>query len=65
VTKDAALVSARVPRVRHQGLRGLGFLDSGVDGRLQLTPAQLALLIEGIDWRCTVAPDPARRPARV
>jgi transposase len=36
-----------------------------VDGRLQLTPAQLALLIEGIDWRRTVAPDPARRPARV
>jgi transposase len=36
-----------------------------VDGRLQLTPAQLALLIEGIDWRRTIAPDPARRPARV
>jgi transposase len=34
-----------------------------VDGRLQLTPAQLALLIEGIDWRRAVAPDPARRPA--
>jgi transposase len=26
-----------------------------VDGSLQLTPAQLALLIEGIDWRRTVA----------
>jgi len=27
-----------------------------VDGSLQLTPAQLALLIESIDWRRTVAP---------
>jgi transposase len=27
-----------------------------VDGGLQLTPAQLALLIEAIDWRRTVAP---------
>ena len=27
-----------------------------VDGALQLTAAQLALLIEGIDWRRTVAP---------
>jgi transposase len=27
-----------------------------VDGSLQLTPAQLALLIEAIDWRRTVAP---------
>jgi transposase len=26
-----------------------------IDERLQLTPAQLALLIEGIDWRRTVA----------
>ena len=34
-----------------------------VDGRLQLTPAQLALLIEGIDWRRTVAPDTVERPA--
>jgi transposase len=36
-----------------------------VDGRLQLTPAQLALLVEGIDWRRTVAPDAPQRPARV
>ena len=27
-----------------------------VDGALLLTPAQLALLIEAIDWRRTVAP---------
>jgi transposase len=36
-----------------------------VDGRLQLTPAQLALLVEGIDWRRTVAPELQQRPARV
>lgn len=36
-----------------------------VDGRLQLTPAQLALLIEGIDWRRTVAPEPVTRPEAV
>ena len=33
-----------------------------MNGRLQLSAAQLALLIEGIDWRRTVAPEPARRP---
>jgi transposase len=27
-----------------------------VEGALQLTAAQLALLLEGIDWRRTVAP---------
>jgi transposase len=36
-----------------------------VEGRLMLTPAQLALLIEGIDWRRTVAPEPSARPLRV
>jgi transposase len=36
-----------------------------VNGRLQLSAAQLALLIEGIDWRRTVAPEPARRPELV
>lgn len=36
-----------------------------LDERLQLTPAQLALLVEGIDWRRTVAPDDVRRPAAV
>jgi transposase len=36
-----------------------------VEGRLQLSAAQLALLIEGIDWRRTVAPDPVRRPEMV
>jgi len=33
-----------------------------VDGALQLTAAQLALLLEGIDWRRTVAPPQAERP---
>jgi transposase len=33
-----------------------------VDGALSLTPAQMALLIEGIDWRRTVAPDLPKRP---
>jgi len=36
-----------------------------VEGRLQLTPAQLALLVEGIDWRRTVAPEPVKRPEGV
>jgi transposase len=34
-----------------------------VEGALQLTAAQLALLLEGIDWRRTVAP-PQRAPTR-
>ena len=34
-----------------------------VNERLQLTPAQLALLIEGIDWRRTVAAAETQRPA--
>jgi transposase len=33
-----------------------------VDTRLKLTPAQLALLIEGIDWRRTVAPEAPKTP---
>ncbi len=36
-----------------------------VEGRLQLTAAQMALLVEGIDWRRTVAPEPVRRPEMV
>lgn len=36
-----------------------------VEGRLQLSPAQMALLVEGIDWRRTVAPEPAKRPELV
>ncbi|MEQ1951768.1 MAG: IS66 family insertion sequence element accessory protein TnpB [Mesorhizobium sp.] len=36
-----------------------------VAGRLQLTPAQLALLVEGIDWRRTVAPEPVTRPEAI
>lgn len=33
-----------------------------VDERLQLTAAQLALLIEGIDWRRTVVPQAPQLP---
>jgi transposase len=36
-----------------------------VEGRLMLTAAQLALLVEGIDWRRTVAPELPPRPTRV
>ncbi|HEX4298958.1 MAG TPA: IS66 family insertion sequence element accessory protein TnpB [Devosia sp.] len=36
-----------------------------VDGAMVLTPAQLALLLEAIDWRRTVAPEPPRRPMTV
>jgi transposase len=33
-----------------------------VEGALQLTAAQLALLLEGIDWRRTMAPPQTERP---
>jgi transposase len=33
-----------------------------VEGALHLTSAQLALLVEGIDWRRTVAPEAPERP---
>ncbi len=33
-----------------------------VDGKMVLTPAQLTLLIEAMDWRRTVAADVPRRP---
>lgn len=33
-----------------------------VDGGQILTPAQLATLIEGMDWRRTIAPSPPRQP---
>src|SRR6202012_2406749 len=36
-----------------------------VDGALTLTPAQLALLIEGIDWRRPVAPEPTMAPSLI
>lgn len=35
------------------------------DGAMVLTPAQLALLIEAIDWRRTVAAQMPRRPVAV
>jgi transposase len=47
-------------------------LDSGKfvwppirEGKMVLTPAQLALLLEAMDWRRTVAPEPPRRPVAV
>ena len=36
-----------------------------VDGRMHLTPAQMALLIEGIDWRRTVSIADGTRPSAV
>lgn len=36
-----------------------------VEGRLQLTAGQISLLLEGIDWRRTVAPEPIRAPETV
>ena len=45
--------------------RGRFVWPSIVDGALILTPAQLALLVEGIDWRRTVAPPLPTRPEMV
>ena len=36
-----------------------------VDGQMTLTPAQLALLIEAMDWRRTVALEQPRKPVMV
>jgi len=36
-----------------------------VDGAMMLTPAQLAVLIEAMDWRRTVAPPAPIRPVLV
>jgi transposase len=36
-----------------------------VDSTLTLTPAQLALLIEAMDWRRTIAPPALNRPMLV
>jgi transposase len=36
-----------------------------VDGAMTLTPAQMAVLIEAMDWRRTIAPEPPRRPMLV
>lgn len=33
-----------------------------VEGTMHLTAAQFALLVEAMDWRRTVAPEPPRRP---
>jgi len=34
-----------------------------MDERYQMTPAQLALLLEGMDWRRTVSAPVPQRPA--
>ena len=36
-----------------------------VEGAMTLTPAQLAVLIEAMDWRRTIAPAPPSRPMLV
>jgi transposase len=36
-----------------------------VEGKMLLTPAQMALLIEAMDWRRTVAPQLPSRPVAV
>ena len=36
-----------------------------VDGQMTLTPAQLALLLEAMDWRRTVALEQPRKPVMV
>jgi transposase len=36
-----------------------------VDGSMTLTPAQLALLIEAMDWRRTIAPPSPAQPMLV
>jgi transposase len=36
-----------------------------VDGAMRLTPAQLSVLIEAMDWRRTIAPEPPVRPMLV
>ena len=36
-----------------------------IEGGVVLTPAQFALLIEAMDWRRTVAPDPPRLPVQI
>ena len=36
-----------------------------VDGAMILTPAQMAVLVEAMDWRRTVAPEPPSRPMLV
>jgi transposase len=36
-----------------------------VDGKMLLTPAQLTLLIEAMDWRRTVAAEVPRKPVAV
>ena len=33
-----------------------------VDGAMTLTPAQVAVLIEAMDWRRTIAPEPPNQP---
>jgi len=36
-----------------------------VDGCMDLSPAQLSILLEGMDWRRTIQPEAARQPVFV
>jgi transposase len=36
-----------------------------VDGAMTLTPAQMAVLVEAMDWRRTITPEPPSRPMLV
>ena len=60
----AELCSGRLhSHVRYKRLDQGGFVwpvMAGFDGSITLTPAQLAMLIEGIDWR---APERVWKPA--
>ena len=61
------------PRAVHTGLWLLAKrLEKGrfvwppiVDGAMTLTPAQMAVLVEAMDWRRTVAPPPPNQPMLV
>ena len=72
-TNDAQAGVAALVYVYDHGARDLAKrLESGkfvwppiVDGKMVLTPAQLTLLIEAMDWRRTVAADVPRRPVAV
>jgi len=64
--------TASIPEKRLHSEMSYKRLESGkfvwppiVDGKMVLTPAQLTLLIEAMDWRRTVAADVPRRPVAV
>jgi transposase len=43
--------------------RGRFIWPQAVDGRVHLTPAQLSMLLEGIDWRCPIRTEIPRNAA--